>query len=190
MKIISAKFIKTVVGEDAILQDKTPQVAFIGRSNVGKSSTINALVKQKGLAIVSALPGRTQGVNVFLINEAFYLIDLPGYGYAKLSKTDRAWLHDLINWYLFNKKFEQKKIALIIDANVGPTKDDLELLHELEDQNKNILVIANKIDKIKKSEYFKQCNKIKELIGYHEIIFYSSKTGIGIPEIINKIFGD
>ena len=175
-----------MVGEDRILEDGVPQIAFIGRSNVGKSSTINALVKQKGLAIVSALPGRTQGVNVFLINEKFYLVDLPGYGFAKLSKTDRAWLHDLINWYLFNKKFVQKKIVLIIDANVGQTKDDLELLRELETQNKNILVIANKIDKIKKSEYFRQCQKIKDLIGYHEIIFYSSKTGTGIPEIIDR----
>jgi GTP-binding protein len=188
MNISSAKFIKTVVGEDRILLDGTPQVAFIGRSNVGKSSTINAIVNQKKLAIVSALPGRTQGVNVFLINEAYYLIDLPGYGFAKLSKTDRAWLHDLINWYLFNKKFEQKKIVQIIDAEIGPTKDDLELLHEMEAQNKNILVIANKIDKIKKSEYFRQCNKVKELIGYHEVIFYSSKTGTGIKEIIDKIF--
>ena len=76
----------------------------------------------------------------------------------------------------------------IIDAEIGPTKDDLELLHEMEAQNKNILVIANKIDKIKKSEYFKQCNKVKELIGYHEVIFYSSKTGTGIKEIIDKIF--
>lgn len=187
MNIVSSKFIKTVVGEDSVLLNGIPQVAFIGRSNVGKSSTINALVKQKGLAIVSASPGRTQGVNIFLINEDFYLVDLPGYGFAKLSKTDRAWLHELINWYLFNKKFEQKKIVLIIDAKIGPTPDDLELLHELEAQNKNILVIANKIDKIKKSEYFKQCNKIKELIGYHEIIFYSSKTGTGIKEIINQI---
>ncbi|MEI6835460.1 MAG: ribosome biogenesis GTP-binding protein YihA/YsxC [Candidatus Falkowbacteria bacterium] len=187
MKIISAKFIKTVVGEDRILEDGVPQIAFIGRSNVGKSSTINALVKQKGLAIVSALPGRTQGVNVFLINEKFYLVDLPGYGFAKLSKTDRAWLHELINWYLFNQKFVQKKIVLIIDANVGPTKDDLELLRELEAQNKNILVIANKIDKIKKIDYFRKCQKIKDLIGYHEIIFYSSKTGTGVPEIIDQI---
>ncbi len=187
MDITSAKFIKTVVGEDAILKDGVPQIAFIGRSNVGKSSTINALTKQKGLAIVSASPGRTQGVNIFHINEAFYLVDLPGYGFAKLSKQDRAWLHELINWYLFNKKFEQKKIVQIIDANIGPTPDDLELLQTLEAKNKNILVIANKIDKIKKSQYANQCKKIKDLIGYHEIIFYSSKTGTGIKDIIDKI---
>lgn len=187
MTIQSAKFIKTAVGDDVVLLDGTPQIAFIGRSNVGKSSTINALTKQKGLAIVSSSPGRTQGLNIFLINENSYLVDLPGYGFAKLSKEDRTWLHELINWYLFNKKFEQKIIVQIIDANVGPTKDDLELLHTLEQHNKNILVIANKIDKIKKSQYLTQCKKIKEAIGYHEVIFYSSKTGIGISEIVNKI---
>jgi len=187
MNITSAKFIKTAVGDDAVFLDNTPQIAFIGRSNVGKSSTINALTKQKGLAIVSASPGRTQGLNVFLINEKFYLVDLPGYGFAKLSKTDRDWLHELINWYLFNPKFQQKTIVQIIDAHVGPTKDDMELLQTMEQHNKNILVIANKIDKIKKSQYANQCQKIKDLIGYHEIIFYSSKTGVGISEIVNKI---
>jgi GTP-binding protein len=187
MAINSAKFIKTAVGDDAVFLDGTPQVAFIGRSNVGKSSTINALTKQKGLAIVSASPGRTQGLNVFWINEDLYLVDLPGYGFAKLSKQDRVWLHELINWYLFNKKFEQKKIVQIIDANIGPTKDDLELLETMEKHNKNILVIANKIDKIKKSQYANQCQKIKDLIGYHEVIFYSSKTGTGIKDIIDKI---
>lgn len=187
MTINSAKFIKTAVGIDPAFLDGIPQIAFIGRSNVGKSSTINALTKQKGLAIVSSSPGRTQGLNIFLINEAFYLVDLPGYGFAKLSKEDRAWLHELINWYLFNKQFNQKKIVQIIDANIGPTKDDLELLQTLEQHNKNILVIANKIDKIKKSQYAAQCQKIKDLIGYHEIIFYSSKTGTGITEIVNKL---
>lgn len=187
MEIKSAKFIKTIVGPDQLLENGLPQIAFIGRSNVGKSSTINALTKQKGLAIVSASPGRTQGINAFLINDNFYLIDLPGYGFAKLSKTDRVWLHDLINWYLFNPKFNPKKIIQIIDANIGPTADDLELLQTLENKNKNILVIANKIDKIKPSEYVKKCQRIKDSVGYHEIIFYSSKTGVGIKAIIDKL---
>lgn len=187
MKITSAKFIKTAVGDDAIFSDGIPQVAFIGRSNVGKSSTINALTKQKGLAIVSASPGRTQGLNIFLVNEGYYLVDLPGYGFAKLSKSDRDWLFELINFYLFNQKFEQKLIVQIIDASVGPTKDDLELLRALENRRKDVLIIANKIDKVKKSEYVKQCEKVKKLIGPHEVLFYSSKTGNGISEIINKI---
>ena len=187
MKILSAKFIKGVVGEDKILDNGIPQVAFIGRSNVGKSSTINALTGTKDLARVSALPGRTQEINVFLINDNFYLIDLPGYGFAKTSKEDRDWLFELINWYLFNTRVEQKKIVVIIDANIGPSKDDLEIISALTARGKNILIAANKVDKIKKSELKKQSDKIRQLIGDHEIVFYSTKTGVGMSDLIMAI---
>jgi len=188
MKTLTAEFVKSVVGDDEILENGIPQIAFIGRSNVGKSSTINALVKSKGLAITSSSPGRTQAVNIFLVDNSFYLADLPGYGFAKVSKNDREWLYRLINWYLFNQRYEQKKIVLIIDANIGPTKDDLEMLHVLEERQKNILVVANKIDKIKKSEYKKQVEKIQKLIGDHKIIFYSSKNGTGVKELAQEVF--
>jgi len=183
MNIISAKFIKGVVGEDKILDNGILQVAFIGRSNVGKSSTINVLTKVKELARVSALPGRTQEINIFLINDRFYLVDLPGYGFSKASKEDREWLFELINWYLFNERYQQKKIVLIIDANVGPSKDDLEILAALESRGKTILIAANKIDKIKKSEFKKQSDKIRKLVGDHEIVFYSTKTGVGVDAL-------
>ena len=187
MKILSAEFIKSVVGEDPILQNGIPQIAFIGRSNVGKSSTINSLVKRQGLAITSSSPGRTQQINIFLVDNSFYLVDLPGYGFAKLSQKDKKWLFNLINWYLFNQSVEQKKIVLIIDANVGPTADDLEMLWALEERRKDILVVANKVDKIKKSEYNKQIKKISEKIGDHKIIFYSAKTGLGIKELAKEV---
>lgn len=187
MEINSAKFIKTAVGEDQVFLDGLPQIALIGRSNVGKSSTINALTKQKGLAIVSSSPGRTQGLNIFLINNERYLVDLPGYGFAKLSKSDRQWLHELINWYLFNNNFQQRLIVQIIDAEIGPTKDDLELLAILKEQHKPVLVLANKIDKIKKSKYASQCQKIQQQLGAVELMFYSSKTNSGIKEVITRI---
>src|SRR3989344_2302589 len=101
MQITSAEFVKGVVGEDEILTDGTPQIAFIGRSNVGKSSVINSLAQKKDLARTSAFPGRTQEINLFLINRSFYLVDLPGYGYAKMSKEKQFELQDLIAWYLF-----------------------------------------------------------------------------------------
>jgi len=85
MRITSATFVKGIVGSDEILEGEFPQIAFIGRSNVGKSSVINSLTNQKGLAITSSFPGRTREINLFLINDAFYLLDLPGYGYAKAS---------------------------------------------------------------------------------------------------------
>jgi GTP-binding protein len=184
---LSAEFIKGVVGQDAILDSNYPQIAFIGRSNVGKSSTINSLVKQKGLARTSAMPGRTQQINIFLLNEKYYLVDLPGYGFAKVSKADQAWIFKLINWYLFNAGYEQKKIVMIIDAKIGLTHDDLDMLEALEDKRKNFIIVANKVDKIKKADYKKQLQKIKETVGDHKVIPFSAEKGIGVEELIKEI---
>lgn len=188
MNIKSAKFIKGAVGPDAVLEDGTPQVAFIGRSNVGKSSLINSLANQKGLAKTSSFPGRTQQINIFLLNDSLYLIDLPGYGFAKASKEKRENIQDLINWYLLGSSYMQKLIVLIIDANVGPTGIDLEMLSALEAQKKNIIIAANKIDKIKKSDYAKQLKKIQEMTGYHKVIPCSAEKKIGIGEISTELF--
>ena len=187
MKITSSKFIKGISGSDEILEHNFPQVAFIGRSNVGKSSLINTLTNHKGLAITSSFPGRTREINLFLINNSTYLMDLPGYGFAKASHKTREHLFRLINWYLFRSECKQKFVVLIIDAKVGPTKDDLEILKTLEDYGKNIVVVANKVDKIKKSEYQDQLQAISEIIGNHEIIPFSSETKVGIKELTRKI---
>ena len=187
MKITSAEFIKGVVGPDRALNDTRPQVAFIGRSNVGKSTVINALTGQKKLSKTSSSPGKTREINLFLINDNLLLIDLPGYGYAKLPKEKRAQIERLINWYLFLSEYKQKKVVLIIDAKVGPTKDDLEMLTALEDHQKEILILVNKIDKIKSSEKDKQVKKIKEIIGDHKIVLCSAKNNIGIDNLIEEI---
>jgi GTP-binding protein len=187
MKIISAKFIKGMVRDDQTLKDGIPQVAFIGRSNVGKSSTINALTKQKDLARTSSTPGRTQQINIFLINESFYLIDLPGYGYSSVSKESKEELFELINWYLFTSDYEQKAIVLIIDASIGATESDLDIIHTLEEHKKNIIIAANKIDKIKKSAYAKQLQSIQTAVGNHKVIPYAAKKGIGINDLIKEI---
>ena len=187
MTIKTADFIKSALENDPIFQDGREQVAFIGRSNVGKSSLINALTSQKGLAKTSSFPGRTQQINLFLINSSFYLVDLPGYGYAKLPKTVRQDIENLVNWYFFVSGIKQKKVILIIDAKVGPTKDDLEILEALEAHSKDIIVVANKVDKIKKADYAKQIIKIKEIIGYHQIIYCSAEKKIGIIEILKNL---
>src|SRR3989344_1274375 len=138
MKIESAQFVKSVLGSDSIFEDGIPQVAFIGRSNVGKSSVINSLVNQNDLAKTSSFPGRTQKINLFLINNSLYFVDLPGYGYAKAPDKLRNSLRAMVNWYFFVSDCKQKKVVLIIDANVGPTKDDLDILYSLRDYKKNI----------------------------------------------------
>lgn len=188
MKIRSAKFIKGVVEADDILEDKKPHIAFIGRSNVGKSSIINVLTGQKDLARTSSFPGRTQEINVFLINKAFYLIDLPGYGFARVSAGGQDRIRRLMTWYLFESPYRQEKIVLIIDANVGLTDNDLEMLHILREYQKNIVLVANKIDKIKSSVREKQLQKIKNMTGNHPMILFSAQKKIGINELMAEIF--
>ncbi len=195
MKIKSAKFIKGIRGTDEILENGIPQVAFIGRSNVGKSSTINALTNHNGLARTSSFPGRTQEINVFLINpdssvgtgDSFYLIDLPGYGYAKAPVALRESILKLIKWYLVDSGCMQKKIVLIIDANVGATANDIEMLRILEKENKNVIVVANKIDKVKSSEKIKQLKKIQESFPNYKVISFSAEKKIGVDELADEI---
>jgi GTP-binding protein len=187
MNITSAQFIKGVAGEDEILRDGRPQVAFVGRSNVGKSSIINSLTNQQGLAKTSSFPGRTRQINVYLINKTLYLLDLPGYGFAKASHENRGRLQQLIFWYLLNSDHKQKKVVLIVDANVGPTDNDADMLHSLEQQKKDVVVVANKIDKIKKSEYKSKLEKVADVAGRYKVIPFSAEKKIGVGELVGKI---
>ncbi len=182
MKITSAVFIKGVMGDDAILEDGTPQIAFIGRSNAGKSSLINSLTGRTKLAITSSTPGRTKELNVFKINNTHYFIDLPGYGYAKTGGQALEKLNKLIVWYLLESK-HTPKVVLLIDANVGPTVNDLETLKELESTGKDIVVVANKVDKIRKSYYLNHMKKLQEKVQGHKLLPYSSVTKVGIDQL-------
>ena len=179
---------KGVVGDDETLDDGKPQIALIGRSNVGKSSVINSLTKQKGLAKTSSFPGRTQEVNLFLINKSFYLVDLPGYGYAQSNEEGRDKLKKIIFWYLFNSHYNQKLVLLIIDAEVGLTINDKEILRGLEERKKNILIVANKVDKIKNAVYLKKLQEIQTVVGDHKVIPYSAEKKIGVTELTEELF--
>ncbi|MES2967069.1 MAG: ribosome biogenesis GTP-binding protein YihA/YsxC [Patescibacteria group bacterium] len=186
MNITSAKFIKGIMGTDPILDDELPQIAFIGRSNAGKSSLLNSLTNTKNLAITSDTPGRTRQLNIFLINESHYFVDLPGYGYAKAGFQTLEKLEKLISWYLLDSHYNPA-VVLLIDSLVGPTRDDLAMLEELERAGRNIIVVANKVDKIPKSQYQHQLKKLATLIRGHKIYPYSSKTKVGIPELTNVL---
>jgi len=190
MNITSATFVKGVVDPNELLKERLPQVACIGRSNVGKSSIINLLTKQKGLAKTGSFPGRTQQLNVFLINNKFHLIDLPGYGFACVSAGGKAKIFDMINGYLFGEGQEQAKVVLIVDGYVGPTKDDMEMLSALEEHGKDILVVINKIDKMKKSDLKVALQTIQSTMGPHTYIPFSVEKKIGVGELTNAIFGN
>ena len=189
MKITSAVFKRGVTGDNEILEDGTPQIAFIGRSNAGKSSLLNSLTGSKKLAITSNTPGRTQQINVFLINNTHYFMDLPGYGYAKLGGRGLEKVSKLIYWYLFESN-NNPIVVLLIDSVVGPTLDDLGMLKMLEESGKEIVVVVNKVDKIKKSQYKNQLKKLSEQIPEHKLFPYSSKTKVGIEELRERLLGE
>ncbi len=165
-----------------MLDDGVPQVAFIGRSNAGKSSVINSLVNMKDLARSSSMPGRTRELNIFKINNSVYFVDLPGYGYARANADTFKQINDLVYWYLFNSQ-HNPKVVLIIDAEVGMTKSDLGMLEALEEKGREVVVVANKADKIKKSQYQNQIKKLRETFNGHVLIPFSSVTKIGVGEL-------
>lgn len=187
MKITSATFIAGLQGTSPFLEDGTPQVAIIGRSNVGKSSLINALTGVPDLARTSAFPGRTQEINLFHINKSLYLVDLPGYGFARASHEARNRLQELIDWYFFNSPYVQKAVVLVIDAQVGITDSDAEMLQLLESRQKRIVIVANKIDKLKRMERQAQLKRITEEVSGHVVIPFSSLEGVGIQELTQVI---
>lgn len=181
MEIKSAVFVKGSPSAEGLFDDGLPHIAFIGRSNVGKSTTINALTKSKSLAKTSSTPGRTREINLFLVNNKFYIVDLPGYGFAKGSVVKRDELHQLIENYLFKSIEVKPKVVLIIDAKVGPTNDDLDILETLEVHGIAVVVAVNKVDRLKSSELKKQLNNIQKLVGGHQTVPYSAekKTNVG-----------
>ena len=175
-------------GTDELLADGTPQVALIGRSNVGKSSIINSLTKQRSLARTSDTPGLTQEINIYSINNTFYLLDLPGYGFAKVPEKVRERIQKLNWWYLFDSPYEQYKAVLVMDANVGPSKNDLEMLTLLREHQKNIVIVANKIDKIKSSEYAARLRTIVDIAHGTPVVPYSAEKKTGAEELTNQLF--
>ncbi|MFA6324844.1 MAG: ribosome biogenesis GTP-binding protein YihA/YsxC [Candidatus Paceibacterota bacterium] len=186
MKITSAKFIKGVVGEDQIFSDGIPQVAFLGRSNVGKSSLINGLTNSK-ISRESNFPGSTQEINVFLINKSTYFVDLPGYGFTRVSGLGKQKIGDLITKYIFNPNFNQKKIVLIIDAKVGMTEQDIAVFEELEKHKKDFIIVLSKIDKVNQSNFHHNLIEIKKITGEYPLFPCSSKTKKGLGPILQCI---
>jgi len=188
MKIESASFAKGILGTDAIVNDASkPHFAFVGRSNVGKSSVINALLGRKNLARSSSSPGKTREINFFLVNEKFYFVDLPGYGYAKVSDKEKEKLVKHIAWYLFESGAPISIVFILIDAFVGPTERDMEMIKALTQDKVPFVVIGNKIDKVNKTARPKQVKEIMAKIGDVPFVPFSAEKNMGIPETLAKI---
>ena len=184
-----AEFILSAVQTGAFLRDGRPQVAFAGRSNVGKSSVINRLLNRKNFARVGATPGKTTQVNYFLIDGRIYFTALPGYGYAKVSKEERdRWGRLMENYFQ-----EQGLITLgvlIVDARHKPTADDVTMCTWFKESGCPLIVVANKLDKLKKNEIEPNLQRIWDTLELPDtavLIPFSAEKGIGKTELLSAI---
>lgn len=184
-----AEFVLSAVSPKSFIQDGLPQVAFAGRSNVGKSSVINRLLNRKNFARVGAAPGKTVHVNYFNIDGAFYLVDLPGYGYAKVSKAERDRWGRLMEDYFARPDLLTLGV-MIVDARHKPTADDGTMFRWFKDTGCPLIIVANKLDKLKKSEIEPNLQLIRDTLGLEEadvVVPFSAEKGIGREELLSAI---
>ncbi|MBI5126770.1 MAG: ribosome biogenesis GTP-binding protein YsxC [Candidatus Taylorbacteria bacterium] len=184
MNITSAVFVKGIRGTDPLVD--MPHTGFIGRSNVGKSSLMNTLLSQKDLVKTGKTPGKTQEINFFLVNKKYYFVDVPGYGFANIPLVERQALEKLIVWYL-SLPLPQRKIVLVLDAVVGPSPQDVEVYTTLKNDGVEVIVAANKIDKLSGNEKVAAMKVIANLLPQAHIVPCSSKTKEGRQELLDCI---
>lgn len=166
MRFINTKFIKSASKRDEFIVDNFSQIAIVGRSNVGKSSIINMLTNNSKIAKTSSTPGRTRLVNYFLVNNEFYLVDLPGYGFHKASKDIATNWDKVMNDY-FTENERLKVVLLLLDCRHEPNNLDLEMLDYLAEKEIPAIIVLTKIDKLSRSEVNNQITKISKLVRYN-----------------------
>lgn len=178
--------LETVCGITSKLPENTlPEIAFAGKSNVGKSSLINALMNRKSYARISATPGKTQTINFYNINQEFYLVDLPGYGYAKVSEQEKQKWGQMVERYLHGSK-QLRAVFLLIDIRHDPSANDKLMYDWIVSQGYHPIIIATKLDKIKRSQKDKQVKAVRQGLGLSQgttVIPFSSVTKQGRDEL-------
>lgn len=184
MKVNNAEIVISAVSQKQYPNDRLPEIALAGRSNVGKSSFINRLIHRKNLARTSSNPGKTQTLNFYRINQAFYFVDVPGYGYAKVSKSERAKWGVMMEEY-FETRDTLKAVMLMTDIRHEPTSDDCSMFQFLQHFDLPVIVIATKLDKISKGKRLKHVKRTKDILGMGKediIIPFSAESGEGKDE--------
>ncbi len=187
MRVTNAEFLKSAFKEADWPKDTQPEVAFLGRSNVGKSSLINSLLSVRGLARTSSTPGRTQSLNFFSVNGGqFKFVDLPGFGYARVPKNIKSTWGEMATAYLAKRR--QLVLSIhIVDSRHEPTKQDLQLHEWLEQSNKPQLIVATKSDKLSHNELRKNLQHIARVLDDDSVMAYSAKSGRGREELWRAI---
>lgn len=188
LKIRSSEITMSAVNKVQYPSEGVPEIAFVGRSNVGKSSTINSLLNRRNFARVSQTPGKTRTINFYLINKEFYFVDLPGYGYAKISKTEHAAWGKIMETYLSNRQ-ELCSIFLLIDIRHEPTDKDKAMYDWIKYFGYDCTIIATKSDKISRSQQQKQFSIIRKTLDLKDekILPISSLNKTGVEEIWQEI---
>lgn len=189
MKVTKAEIVISAVSKNQYPNTDFPEIALAGRSNVGKSSFINRLIDRKNLVRTSSKPGKTRTLNFYNINDRFYFVDVPGYGYAKVSKQERNRWGKMMEEY-FETREQLQAVILIVDIRHDPTKEDMQMFEYVTYLNIPLLVVATKLDKIPKT---KQANHIKRMKSHFQseedvtVIPFSAETGINKEIIWQKI---
>lgn len=189
MKIRSSEMVVSAVNRNQYPTEGIPEIALVGRSNVGKSSTINTLLNRRNFARTSQTPGKTRTINFFLINNEFYFVDLPGYGYAKIAKSEKEKWGTIMERYLQDRE-ELCAIFLLVDIRHEPTNDDVMMYEWIKHFGYNCVVIATKADKISRGQYQKHMSIIRKKLQLDKderIIPISSLKKTGVEDVWNEI---
>lgn len=189
MKINSVELTISAVRQSQYPEDKNPEFLLVGRSNVGKSSFINSIIERRNLARVSSKPGKTQTLNFYNINNEFYLVDVPGYGYASVSKEMQAKFGKMIEEYIENRD-SLKRIFMLVDFRIKPTQDDLLMYNFLKYYNLPVTIVATKVDKVSRNDRDKQIKLITDELNIRDddkLVLFSIKTKLGKSEIHKEI---
>ncbi|MGM0835977.1 MAG: ribosome biogenesis GTP-binding protein YihA/YsxC [Bacillota bacterium] len=185
MKVTQAEIIISAVKPEQYPSDLLPEFALAGRSNVGKSSFINKMINRKNLARTSSKPGKTQTLNFYLINEMVHFVDVPGYGFAKVPKSERDAWGRMMQTYLTSRE-QLRAVLMIVDLRHPPSKDDVTMYDYLKHYDLPVIVIATKADKIPKGKWQKHKKVVRETLDMDqedEVVLFSSETGQGKDEV-------
>jgi GTP-binding protein len=198
-KNVTAEFVRSAHRSEDLLRDGRPEVLFVGRSNVGKSSLLNRLLGKKGLARTSSTPGRTRAVNYFLVNDRYYFVDLPGYGYARAGKDERREWAELVDGYVREVVARSCRVVLLVDGKVGATPLDVEALGYLVSLGAGVTVVATKMDRVPSGKRAKALSEIRRTLSLGEdtgdmggmggthLIPVSADSGEGMKELWGTI---
>jgi len=188
MKIDKVEFDKSIsIDSNKVYFENKKQIVFVWRSNVGKSSLMNSIFNSKDLVKTSSMPGKTKMANLFLVNNKFHFVDLPGYWFAKLWAEQKEKLDALISWYLEEFKFDIKKIVIVLDSKIWPTDKDIDMFKFLGNFGVPLIFVLNKIDKLSNNDISKSIFHTEEIFFWQQVIATSAKKWVWVKELTKEL---